>query len=73
MIGLQELLMQTVGDRIHLLPAWPAEWDVDFRLHAPHQTTITCKVHRGRLVTLDVSPESRKADVVVGAKGTTMK
>ena len=34
MIGLQEMLMQTVGDQILLLPAWPKTWDVDFKLHA---------------------------------------
>ena len=35
MIGLQELLMQTPGRKILLLPAWPGDWDVDFKLHAP--------------------------------------
>ena len=31
MLGLQEMLMQTIGDRILLLPAWPADWDVRFQ------------------------------------------
>jgi hypothetical protein len=31
--------MQTIGDEIRLLPAWPKEWDVDFELHVPQQTT----------------------------------
>lgn len=40
MIALEEMLMQTIGDEIRLLPAWPAERDADFRLHAPRQTTV---------------------------------
>jgi len=35
MIGLQEMLVQTIGDQIILFPAWPKEWDVDLKLHAP--------------------------------------
>ncbi len=45
MIGMQEMLMQTHTSldevkkgnpgKIRLLPAWPKEWDVDFKLHAP--------------------------------------
>jgi hypothetical protein len=40
MIGLQEMVMQTVDDAILLVPAWPREWDVDFRLHAPNRTIV---------------------------------
>ena len=32
MIGLQEMLMQVDGKEILLMPAWPADWDVDFEL-----------------------------------------
>jgi hypothetical protein len=65
MIGLQEMLMQTIGDEIRLLPAWPADWDVDFRLHAPQQTVVTGRVRNGEIVSLEVTPESRRKDVVV--------
>jgi len=34
MIGLQDMLLQEHGDDLYLLPAWPAEWPVDFKLHA---------------------------------------
>ena len=37
---LQAMLMQTEGRKILLLPAWPKEWDVDFRLHAPYGTVV---------------------------------
>jgi len=65
MIGLQEMLMQTPGRAIHLLPAWPKEWPVDFRLRAPEQTIVTGKVRGGKLVELDVQPPARREDVIV--------
>jgi hypothetical protein len=64
MIGLQEMLMQTNGRKIYLLPAWPREWDADFKLHAPWQTTVTAKVREGRICEIEVSPESRMEDVI---------
>ncbi len=65
MIGLQEMLMQTTGDDIRLLPAWPKDWDVDFKLHAPHSTTVQGKVRGGTVVELVVHPESRRKDVSI--------
>ncbi|PRD49238.1 DUF5703 domain-containing protein [Sphingobacterium haloxyli] len=64
MIGLQEMLLQVVDDKLYLFPAWPSEWDVDFKLHAPQQTTIEGKLRNGKLVDLQVFPKERTADVV---------
>ncbi|SDM09956.1 hypothetical protein SAMN05421823_110159 [Catalinimonas alkaloidigena] len=64
MIGLQEMLLQTDGEKIMLLPAWPQDWDVHFKLHAPYQTTVEGMVKDGTLVSLKVLPESRTKDVV---------
>jgi hypothetical protein len=63
MIAVQEMLMQTVGDTIYLLPAWPKNWEVDFKLHAPQNTTITGVVKQGKLVKLEVFPKDRRADI----------
>jgi hypothetical protein len=63
MIGLQEMLMQTPGDAIHLFPAWPRDWDVDFRLHAPGQTRVDATLSGGRLVALTVSPPRARARI----------
>ena len=65
MIGVQEMLMQTVGDKIYLLPAWPKNWDVSFKLHAPNQTVVECVVEKGKIRELHVSPEYKKANVVI--------
>lgn len=65
MIGLQEMLMQTIGDQIVLFPAWPKDWDVDFKLHAPDKTTIEGVWKDGKLIKLTVSPEQRRKHVVL--------
>jgi hypothetical protein len=65
MIQLQEMLMQTVDERILLFPAWPEEWDVDFKLHAPKNTTVKCCLKDGKVTQLVVTPESRKDDIEI--------
>lgn len=57
--------MQTVGDTIYLLPAWPKNWDVDFKLHAPKNTTITGTVKQGKLMKLEVFPKMRRTNIKV--------
>lgn len=64
MIGLQEMLLQTADDRILLFPAWPKEWDVHFKLHAPGQTTVEAELKNGEVVSIKVTPESRKQDII---------
>ncbi|MDZ8120020.1 DUF5703 domain-containing protein [Pontiella agarivorans] len=64
MIGLQEMLMQTFGDKILILPAWPKDVDVDFKLHAPKNTTVEVCFRNGRVEKLIVTPARRQSDVV---------
>lgn len=66
MIGLQEMLMQCGGDgRIVLFPAWPREWDVSFKLHAPQGTVVEAELTGGKVTRLRVTPEERQRDVSV--------
>ena len=65
MIALQRMLLQYDNDEIHLLAAWPVEWDVEFRLYAPEETIVGCKVRNGEIVSLQVTPESRRKDIVI--------
>jgi hypothetical protein len=65
MIGLQEMLMQTLGDQIYVFPAWPRDWDVDFKLHAPLETTVEVSLRDGQVIKLEVIPEHRRKDVLV--------
>jgi len=65
MIALQKMILQTEAntDKIHLLAAWPKDWDVKFKLHAPKNTVIQGEVKNGKLINLQVTPASRKKDV----------
>ncbi len=65
MIAFQAMLLQTDGDKLLLLPAWPGEWDVQFKLHAPNQTTVEGDFIDSKLVRLHVDPASRKQDIIV--------
>jgi alpha-L-fucosidase 2 len=65
MTALQRMLMQCEGKRILLLPAWPVDWDVEFKLHAPFQTTVAGEVRGGKLLRLNVLPETRRGDVEI--------
>ncbi|MGO9256165.1 MAG: DUF5703 domain-containing protein [Bryobacteraceae bacterium] len=67
MIGLQEMLMQTVDDKIYVWPAWPRNWDVEFRLHAPYGTVVEGSLEGGRIRRLTTTPASRASAVVVPA------
>ena len=68
MIGLQEMLLQTPGNKIVLFPAWPKDWDVDFKLHAPYNTTIEGVLKNGIVESIKVLPESRAKDVTIMLK-----
>jgi hypothetical protein len=65
MLTLQNMILQSVGKKIYVLPSWPKKWDVSFRLHAPQDTIVEGVYENGKLVTLKVSPESRRKDVEV--------
>ena len=65
MKAFQAMLLQSDGNRVFLLPAWPKTWDVDFKLHAPQRTTLEGTYRDGKLVSLRVTPDSRRADVVL--------
>jgi hypothetical protein len=65
MIGLQEMLMQTHGNKIRLLAAWPKEWEVEFKLHAPQQTIVEGTVKEGELANLKVNPEKKQENLIV--------
>ncbi len=65
MIGLQDMLMQTDGKRILLLPAWPKDWNVHFKLHAPYETDVEAEVIDNEVKIISVYPEERKNDIEI--------
>ena len=72
MISIQRMLLQCDGDRILLLPAWPIEWDVDFKLHAAQQTTVHAVWRARRLVMLDVHPPERARAITLCPSNTPL-
>jgi alpha-L-fucosidase 2 len=62
--ALQSMLLQSDGRKIFLLPAWPEDWDVEFKLCAADNTTVECIYRDGRVQSLKVQPESRMADLI---------
>ena len=61
---LQLMVLQMDGQRLFLLPAWPETWNVDFKLHAPKQTTVEGTYRDGKLQRLDVHPPERGKAIV---------
>jgi hypothetical protein len=68
MKAFQSMLLQTDGSRIFLLPAWPKEWNVEFKLHAPKQTILEGVYRDGKMESLRVTPASRRPDISIVAK-----
>jgi hypothetical protein len=58
MIALQEMLLQTDGDKLITLPAWPKDWDVHFKLHAPYNKVVECKYVNGEIKELTVNGDA---------------
>jgi hypothetical protein len=68
MVGLQEMLLaseQIPDGKIYLFPAWPQDWNVDFKLYAPGNTIINCSLQHGKLLKLNISPAQRMKDIVL--------
>ncbi|NCD72494.1 DUF5703 domain-containing protein [Mucilaginibacter agri] len=64
MAGLQDMLLQTAGDKIYLFPAWPKDKDVHFKLYAPRETIVECTFKDGKIQSLNVTPQSREKDII---------
>jgi hypothetical protein len=67
MTGIQEMLLAPEPGpqgKLHLFGGWPAEWDVNFKLHAPGKTIVEASLKGGKLVSLKVTPSSREKDIV---------
>ncbi len=60
-MALQAMLVQYDGGNLSLFPAWPRDWDVEFRLHAPFGTTVECSYRRGQIESLTIDPAGRES------------
>jgi hypothetical protein len=64
-LAVQNMLVQCEGQEIRLLPAWPKEWDVDFKLHVPGPAILECRVRGGVVEKLKIDPPEREKDILV--------
>lgn len=64
MSGVQEMLLQNFGGKIYLLPAWPKNLDVSFKLWVEHNAYVEVEYKDGNLK-YTISDPSREKDVIV--------
>lgn len=64
--ALQRMILQDVGEKIVIMPAWPKDWNCDFKLFAKKNTIVEGKIVNGKLTELSTSPKSREKDVFIG-------
>jgi alpha-L-fucosidase 2 len=63
--ALQRMLVQEAQGKILLFPAWPKEWDVDFKQFVSGGAVISGTVKDGKIVKWNIEPASRRSDVKV--------
>lgn len=64
MSGIQEMLLQSFGGKIYLLPAWPKNLDVRFKLWLEKRTFIEVEYIDGKL-SYSISDKKREKDIVI--------
>jgi hypothetical protein len=65
MHAFQLMALQADSGSVAVLPAWPEDWDVEFKLHAPNRTVVECRRQLGRIERLTISPEERLKSLVL--------
>ena len=63
--ALQNMLVQTDGNKVLLFPAWPKEWNVQFKLHIPGKKTIEGSYHQGSGVKLKNKPTGISIETLI--------
>ncbi len=65
MVALQRMLLQANGNTILLMPCWPKDWNVNFKLHTRDNTTVQANYTSGQFELLEVVPANRRNDLVI--------
>jgi hypothetical protein len=63
-MALQAMLLQADGSKLLVSPAWPKDWDVEFKLQGPNSTVLEGTIKGGKIEVLKTNPDKRTADVV---------
>ncbi|MFZ4701401.1 MAG: DUF5703 domain-containing protein [Candidatus Methylumidiphilus sp.] len=59
------MLWNWKGKTIYLCPAWPKDWDCEFKFQGPLNTVVQGRVSSGNVILDQVVPESRRKDIVI--------
>ncbi|GAA3554384.1 DUF5703 domain-containing protein [Snuella lapsa] len=65
MIALQDMLVQYVDDKVYMFPAWPKEWNVDFKLHGPHGLVLQAALVNGVAEELSVMSQRKNEKIIM--------
>jgi alpha-L-fucosidase 2 len=70
MKALQSMLVQSdvCNDKIYILPAFPRDWNVRFKLYADKSTIVEGVFRNGKIEKIETSPGERMKDIVVCEK-----
>lgn len=63
---IQTMLLQTDKNNLYLLPAWPKEWNVKFKLHTPGKGQVVAEWKNGEMKLMKKYPENNDANFIVG-------
>ena len=63
MLAVQAMLVQEIDGTIQVLPAWPKEWNVEFKLHAPRNTIVEGDFRDGHWEHLEATPSPQDMKV----------
>ena len=54
---LQLMVLQCNAGDVQVLPAFPENWNVKFRLYAPHNTMVECEYLNGKMTLCKLTPQ----------------
>lgn len=63
---IQLMLLQTEGEKVFLLPAWPEDWNVKFKLHTPGNGQVEAEWKSGKMISTKKYPASNQSEIVIG-------
>ena len=62
--ALQNMIIQEIGDSILVMPSWPDDWNVNFKMYASGNTMIEGKFVNGGFENVKVVPAAREKDLI---------
>ena len=63
---IQSMLMQAENNDVYLVPAWPASWNVKFKLHIPGNKQVEGEWRNGKMVSVKMHPELSDTNIIIG-------